>query len=70
MDFNITQTISLLTLVTTDRQFELVDRRGDLQTGLQNLLLALQANVARPFHKPRQVALVLDVITDAVVARL
>ena len=70
MDFNITQTISLLTLVTTDRQFELVDRRGDLQTGLQNLLLALQANVARPLHEPRQVTLVLDVITNAVVARL
>ena len=60
----------MLTLVASDRQFKLVDRRGDLQTGLQNLLLALQANVARPLDEPRQDTLMLDVIADAIVARL
>ena len=60
----------MLTLVPAERKLELVDRRRNLQTGLQNLPLALQANISRPLHEPRQVTLVLNVVTDAVVARL
>ena len=47
---------------------ELVDCRGHLQTGLQNGLLPLQANVLGPLDEARQVALGLDVLADAEVA--
>ena len=43
---------------------ELSDRRGNLQTHVQNLLLALQADIFGPLHEARQVALGLDVLAD------
>lgn len=42
---------------------ELVDRRGDLQTLVQDGALPLQADVAGPFHKACQITLWLDVLT-------
>ena len=44
---------------------ELVDRGRDLQTGLQNGLLTLKADVFGPFDETAQVALGLDVLADA-----
>ena len=48
---------------------ELSDRRRDLQAEVQNLLLALQADISGPLDEARQVALGLDVLADAEVAR-
>ena len=47
---------------------ELSDRRGNLQTHVQNLLLALQADIFRPLDEARQVALGLNVLTNTEVA--
>lgn len=47
---------------------ELGDRRGNLQAKVEDLLLALKADILRPLHHARQVALGLDVLTDAIVA--
>lgn len=44
---------------------ELVDHRGNLQALEQNSALALNADVTRPLDKAGQVALVLQVATDA-----
>lgn len=48
---------------------ELGDRRGHLQPHVENLLLALEADILRPLHHARQVPLGLDVLADAEVAR-
>lgn len=47
---------------------ELGDRRGNLQAKVEDLLLALKADILGPLHHARQVALGLDVLTDAIVA--
>lgn len=41
---------------------ELVDRGGYLQAFVEDGTLPLQADVARPFHKARQVTLRLDIL--------
>ena len=46
---------------------ELGDRRGDLQSELKDLLLALETDILGPLHHARQVALGLDVLADTVV---
>ena len=47
---------------------ELSDRRGNLQTKVEDLLLALKTDVRGPSHHAREVALGLDVLADAIVA--
>lgn len=47
---------------------ELSDRRGNLQAHVQNLLLALQADIFGPLDEAGQVALGLDVLADTEVA--
>lgn len=47
---------------------ELSNRRGDLQAHVQDLLLALEADVLRPLDESRDIALRLDVLTDTEVA--
>lgn len=42
---------------------ELVNCRGDLQTLVQNCPLALQTDIARPFHESGQIPFRLDVLT-------
>jgi hypothetical protein len=46
---------------------ELGNRRGDLQTEVEDLLLALEADVCGPSDHATEVALGLDVLTDAIV---
>jgi hypothetical protein len=46
---------------------ELGDRRRDLQAEVEDLLLALKADVCGPSHHAREVALGLDVLADAIV---
>merc|ERR1712115_186949 len=48
---------------------ELGNRRRDLQTHVEDLALALQADVLRPSHHARKVALGLDVLADTEVLR-
>jgi len=48
---------------------ELRDGRRDLQTHVEDLLLALKADVGWPSHHAREVALRLDVLADAIVPR-
>lgn len=48
---------------------KLVDRWRDLQACLQDGLLALEADVFRPLHEAAEIALRLDVLTNAKVAR-
>ena len=48
---------------------ELVDRGRDLEPGLEDGLLALQADVLGPLDEAAEVALRLDVLTDAEVPR-
>lgn len=47
---------------------ELREGRGDLQAHVQNLLLALHADILGPLDEARQVALGLDVLANAEVA--
>jgi len=49
---------------------ELVDDRGNLQPLHQDGLLTLKADISRPLHIPRQVAIGLNVATNREVARL
>ena len=51
------------TCLLVERLLELVDGRRDTQPALQHRLLTLQAHVARPAHKVRQIAARLDVTT-------
>jgi hypothetical protein len=43
---------------------ELGDRRRDLQPHVEDLLLALEADILRPLHHTRKVALGLDILAD------
>jgi hypothetical protein len=47
---------------------ELGDRRGDLEAHVQDLLLALETDVGGPPDHAADIALGLDVLTDAIVA--
>jgi hypothetical protein len=47
---------------------ELGDRWGDLEAEVQDLLLALKANILRPLDEAGQVALGLDILADTEVA--
>lgn len=51
--------------VAVKNVLELSDGRGDLQAHVQNLALALQTDVGGPFDEAGQVALGLDVLTNA-----
>jgi len=55
--------------VLVENLLELGDRRGDLQAQVEDLLLALEADILRPLHHAREVALGLDVLADTEVAR-
>merc|ERR1719326_1673102 len=56
-------------LVLVNRHVKLIDRWRDLQTHEHDALHSLKADVLRPSHETSQVALWLDVSTEAVVAR-
>ena len=47
---------------------ELGDRRGDFETEVEDLPLALKSDVFGPSHHTRKVASWLDILTDAKVA--
>lgn len=47
---------------------ELGDRRRDLETEVQDLLLALQTNILGPLNEAGEVALGLDILADTEVA--
>jgi hypothetical protein len=53
--------------VAVSNVLELGNRRWDLQTEVEDLLLALKTDVCGPSHHAREVALGLDVLTDTVV---
>ena len=53
--------------VLVENLLELGDRRGDLQSELKDLLLALETDILGPLYHARQVALGLDVLADTVV---
>ena len=53
--------------VAVSNVLELSNRRGDLQTKVEDLLLALKTDVRGPSHHAREVALGLDVLADTVV---
>ena len=54
--------------VAVQGALELSDRRGNLETEVQNLLLALQADVLGPLDETAEVALRLDVLANTEVA--
>jgi len=56
-----------LTVAVSD-VLELGNRRRDLQAHVENLLLALKADVCGPSDHARNVALGLNVLADAIVA--
>lgn len=58
-----------LTCLLVEGGVELVDRGRDLEPGLQDGLLPLETDVLGPLDEAGQVALGLDVLTDAEVAR-
>jgi hypothetical protein len=47
---------------------ELVDRWGNLETLVQDLLLTLKTNILRPLDETRKITLGLDILTNAKVA--
>jgi hypothetical protein len=53
--------------VAVGNVLELGNRRGNLQAEVEDLLLALEADVCRPSDHATEVALGLDVLTDAIV---
>jgi hypothetical protein len=55
--------------VAVEDVLELGDGRGDLQAKVEDLLLALKADILGPLHHARQVAAGLDVLADTEVAR-
>lgn len=57
-----TPSLSSLTGLAVQSLGELVDRRGDLQTLVEDGALPLQADVTRPFHKACQITLWLDIL--------
>lgn len=54
--------------VLVENLLELGDRRRDLQAHVEDLLLALEADILRPLHHAREVALGLDSLANAEVA--
>jgi hypothetical protein len=54
--------------VLVEDLLKLGDGRGDLEAHVQDLLLALEADILGPLHHAREVALRLDVLADAEVA--
>lgn len=56
--------------VAVEDVLELGDRRGDLETHVQDLLLALKTDILGPLDHAGQVATGLDVLADAEVAGL
>jgi hypothetical protein len=61
---------SLASGVAIEDILELGDRRWDLETEVEDLLLALQANVLGPLHHAREVSSGLDVLADTEVTGL
>ncbi len=61
--------LRVLTGLPVEGAVELVDRGRDLEPGLQDGLLPLQAHVLGPLDESAEVALGLDVLPDAEVAR-
>lgn len=55
--------------VLVQNMLELGDRGGNLQAQVEDLLLALEADVLGPLHHARDIALGLDVLADTEVAR-
>jgi hypothetical protein len=53
--------------VAVGNVLELSNRRGDLQTEVEDLLLALETDVCGPSDHAAEVALGLDVLADAIV---
>lgn len=53
--------------VTVEDVLELGDCRWDLQSEVEDLLLALEADILGPLHHTREVTVGLDVLTDTVV---
>jgi len=60
---------SLCGSVAVESVGELVKRRGDLEAHVEDLALALEANILRPLHHAGEVSLGLDVGTNTEVAR-
>lgn len=56
--------------VAVEDVLELGDRRWDLETEVEDLLLALQADILRPLHHAREVSSGLDVLADTEVTGL
>jgi len=54
--------------VLVESVLELSNCRGNLQTQVEDLLLALHANIFGPFDEPREVAFGLDVLADTEVS--
>lgn len=54
--------------VAVENVGELGDGGGDFETEVEDLLLALEADVFGPFYHAREVAAGLDVLTDTEVA--
>lgn len=54
--------------VLVEDLLELGDRRGHLEAHVEDLLLALEADILRPLHHARQITPGLDVLADAEVA--
>ena len=54
--------------VAIEDVLELGDRRWDLEAHVQDLLLALEADILGPFHHAREVAAGLDILANAKVA--
>jgi hypothetical protein len=53
--------------VAIENVLELSDRRRDLQAHVEDLPLALEADVGRPSNHTREIALGLDVLADAII---
>jgi hypothetical protein len=61
---------SLGSSVAVENVLELGDRRWDLQSEVEDLLLALETDILGPLHHAGKVSSGLDVLTDAIVAGL
>ena len=55
--------------VSVQNVLELGNRGGDFEAEVENLLLALKTDILGPPHHAGEVALGLDVLADAIVAR-
>jgi hypothetical protein len=59
----------ILTKILVEGFSELVERRWNLQTLIQNAALPLNANILRPFHEPVEVSLGGEGSTDTKLLR-